>query len=315
MAALWRIEMEVDIKMTKPHLLSIVFVYMVACDEIDPVVDGKLQPCSERCISDPSAHCVSIDGTCKNGADCSSGLTCTTIDQNTTCHSQFDDGLQCRPHGFSRLLLQIEFGVGGMPISLDQAGVSPGVVWQAPRNAEFVACALFSCNPSFEVIGLSPTGRHELKKIVNFEQCVLLFGAAPASQSAFALVEENVYHESPRCEQPEAAERVVNDLAVACWAYDTTSILAASDLVHVPGSLLPGLSVIPHDSACMIHPDGSSCYEQAEDRFGVCLGGVCRSRCRTRVDCVTAGPTSPDDPCAWSCLEVSGNALGACVPN
>jgi len=299
-------------RMTRSSMTGALVMLAVGCGQ-PPAIDDDIQACDGRCIADPAARCVAVADTCQDGAQCRSGLSCVVADPRSACHAGDDLGLRCRPHGFGRLDLQTGFGVGGMPISLDQVGATPGVVWQAPHGAEFVACALFSCNPSFVTIGPSPTAAHELKKISNFEQCVLLFGAAPADQSAFALVDENAYQAPERCRGAEPGRQIVAEIAVACWAYDTTSLVAASDLVHVPGALLSSLSAIPHDRTCA--SNGDACYDAEDDRFGVCLAGACRSRCTTAVDCSIANEASrPVASCDWSCVDVPDTELRACVP-
>ena len=187
------------------------------------------------------------------------------------------------------------------------------VTWQAPEGTRHIACALFSCDPAFKRIGTSPTEQNELHKISNFEQCVLMFGAFSATQSTFPLRSDNAYRGVSSCLLTEIGPRVVNRLAVGCWAYDLTSIIAASDLIPVRGSLLPSFPLIPHDIACTA--DGDACYDAAADRFGVCLAGMSRAQCTTAVDCALAdGTTSGSGACTWSCDAVLGHDLGACVP-
>lgn len=294
-----------------PHVaLSFVIAVAVACGDTGPTRLDFIEACDELCISDPTPHCISVDTSCTNSAQCASGLTCARVASDNVCGSRGDLASQCRPAPFNRLLLQTEFGVGGMPISVEP---TRGIAWQAPKAAEFVACALFSCNPSFKTIGSSPTGKRELKTINNFAQCVLLFGASPASQSQFALINENIYRDPARCDTPVGGQRVVTELAAGCWAYDNTSLIAASELVHVPGTLVADLSVIPHNQQCA--SDGDACYDATVDRFGVCFHGACAARCISSADCVTSTMApSTDDRCPWICQPLPGEALGACVP-
>jgi hypothetical protein len=206
--------------------------------------------------------------------------------------------------------LQTNFGVGGMPISIDTTEAIPGVTWQAPRDAEYIACAMFSCRPSFAIIGRSPTSRDELKQISNFAQCVLLFSTAPANRSVLTLGLETLYEERVICDRGDAG-RLITELALGCWAYDATSVVAASDLIHVRGSVLSYVREIPHEDACAT--DGAACYDAVADLFGVCRGGSCRQRCRTSVDCAARDDSPPADGCAWSCEPVAGSSLGACA--
>lgn len=276
----------------------------------------------EICVrhSEEKPACVSGDEPCETGGQCTDGLTCATVVAQDPCSTELDDGCRCRPiafgrlsTGFRRLALQQGFAVGGMPSAVDTAEVPPRLTWQAPKDARLVACALFSCAPSFRNSGCSPTHETALFTIDNFEQCVLLFGAFPATQPGFVIGAESAYQAGPHCGPPEAGPRVVTELAAGCWAYDTTSIIAASELHPIRGSLLAGLPGLPQDGACPI--DGAACYDASADVFGICLGGDCRPRCRSRVDC-SLGASSPatDGTCGWSCRDVPGQELGACVP-
>jgi hypothetical protein len=160
--------------------------------------------------------------------------------------------------------------------------------------------------------GCSPTGDRERRTITNFDQCVLLFRAAPAEQSLFALIDENVSHEAPYCSGLVAGRHLVTKLAAGCWAYDTTRVIAASELVPVSGSLVSHLTLLPHDAPCVA--DGDDCYDGAADRFGVCFAGACATRCRTSADCALAAdqPSSPS-ACDWICQATPPDPLGACV--
>jgi hypothetical protein len=279
----------------------------------------------DRDCEAPAKPCVTEDERCVAGSQCASGLTCAEVAPRDPCFtSERDGGCWCRPIAFDRLAtgsrrlaLQQGFAVGGMPSSVDTAEIPPRLTWQAPKNARIVACALFSCTPSFAHSGYSPTDEVTLFKIDNFEQCVLLFGAFPATQPGFILGHENAYQDAyqdaPRCTAPEAGSRVVTELSAGCWAYDNTSIVAASELHPIRGSLLAGLPGLPPDAACPV--PGGACYDATADVFGVCLGGACRPRCRSPVDCSLRDPApTTSGTCGWSCLEVPGQALGACVP-
>jgi hypothetical protein len=295
---------------SRSHLCAVSLV--IGCSERAAPLTEQIEACRGRCVADPVAHCVSAGPSCANGDDCTSGLTCAFPAGPAPCVTAADTIPTCRPTHFNRLALQLGFAVGGMQISIDTTTADSSVQWKAPEHAEFMACALFSCMPSFRPIGLSPDDNDELKKIANFDQCVLIFGAFPAAQSAFVLSRESTYVGPATCLDPQPAPRVVTALAVGCWAYDTTSIIAASDLVHVPGSLLPQLPQIPHTASCE-HP-GTGCYDAGSDLFGVCVDGTCRRRCRTAADCALLGDTpTMGEHCGWSCEDVPGSELGACM--
>ncbi|HWO17856.1 MAG TPA: hypothetical protein VNO30_03745 [Kofleriaceae bacterium] len=244
------------------------------------------------------------------------------VAQDPCFTAERDTGCRCRPvaqgrlaTGLRRLALQRGFGVGGMPSFVETTEVPPRLTWQAPKNARIVACALFSCAPSFVRTGCSPTDEVALFQIDNFDPCVLLFGAFPAMQPGFVLGHENAYAASSSCTAPEAGPgaRVVTELSAGCWAYDTTRIVAASELHPIRASLLAGLPGLPQDAACM--EDGAACYDAAADVLGVCLGGSCRPRCQSRVDCsLGASAPAPGGTCGWDCRKMLGQALGACVP-
>ncbi len=282
--------------------------------------DERFQICDHLGAEDPERHCASGDRYCETSGQCASGLTCMEIDPRAPCFDELDRACQCRPLGFGRLTtgsgrlaLQHGFAVGGMASTLDTTKSPPRLTWQAPAGARYVACALFSCPPSFLKFGCSPTDENELFKIDNFEQCVLLSGAFPATQPGFILGHENAYRDPPRCAASELGPRVVIELAAGCWAYDTTSIVAASELHPIRGSLLAGIPGLPQAEACAA--DGDACLDAATDMFGVCLEGSCRPRCRSRVDCSLADPApAAGGTCGWDCSPVPGQELGACVP-
>jgi hypothetical protein len=273
----------------------------------------------------PGRPCAAAGTACKSSRQCPGGLTCMKqgpadpTSPAAPCFETDDAGCQCRPRGFGRLAigagrlaLQQGFSVGGMPSSVEVEEGTPRLTWQAPPSARYVACALFACPPQFDTFGCSPTDENALAKIDNFEQCVLLFHAAPATQPGFLLGHEHAYDEALRCAAAETGSRVVIELAAGCWAYDTTSIVAATELHPIRGSLLSDLPGIPHDAACLM--DGASCYGATADVFGVCLGGACTPRCRSRADCALADPTpSTSRACGWSCYRPTGHDLGACV--
>ena len=291
-----------------------------ASADAGPARDQRFQICDHLGPEDPKRHCVSGDRHCETSSQCASGLTCMEIDPQTPCFTELDGDCQCRPLGFGRLAtgsgrlaLQRGFAVGGMPSAVDTTESPPRLTWQAPAGARYVACALFSCPPAFVKFDCSPTDENELFRIDNFEQCVLLHGAFPATQPGFLLGHESAYPGTSRCAASELGPRVVTELAAGCWAYDTTSIVAATELHPIRGSLLAGLPGLPQDATCAT--DGDACYDPAADLFGVCLGGACRPRCRSPVDCALADPApAAGGTCGWMCSEVPGQELGACVP-
>jgi hypothetical protein len=286
-----------------------------ACATSDALPEGGegFEICNQLKATDEARYCIAADGACKTSSQCPSGLTCMT-DPKDPSSPEPNTNCSCRPLGFNRLTtgashlaLQRGFSVGGMPSFVDTAEVPPRLTWQAPPGARHVACALFSCPPRFTRAGCSPTDENELFQIDNFEQCVLLFDAAPATQPGFLLSHEHAYTDPPRCNASALGPRVVIELAVGCWAYDTTSIVAATELHPIRGSLLAELPGIPHDAACPWA--GADCYDATTDVFGVCLEGSCRPRCRTHADCALATDGMSGD----SCRPLPEQDLSACV--
>lgn len=289
----------------------------------DPAAGGELALCGGG--PDAGTECVSGSDHCERGRQCASGLACAEVLSRDPCFTaELDEGCRCRPvalqrlaAGSRRLALQRGFSVAGMSSTVETAEVPPRITWRAPAGARLVACALFSCAPSFSFKDCSPTDEVALFEIDNFEPCVLLFGAFPATQPGFLLGHEHAYEGASSCASPEAAPeagpRVVTELAAGCWAYDTTSIVAATELHPIRGSLLAGLPGLPEGGACTM--DGAACYDASADVFGVCLEGACRPRCRSRVDCSLADPTpATGGACGWTCRDLPGHELGACVP-
>jgi hypothetical protein len=291
-----------------------------ASTDAGPARDEPFRICNSLEPDDPELDCASGDQYCKSGGQCASGLTCMEIAPQTPCFTELDGYCQCRPLGFGRLAtgsgrlaLQHGFAVGGMASAVDTTASPPRLTWQAPAGARYVACALFSCPPSFLKFGCSPTNENELFRIDNFEQCVLLHDAFPATQPGFILGHESAYPGRSRCAASDLGPRVVTELAAGCWAYDTTSVVAATELHPIRGSLLAGIPGLPDDGPCLT--DGAACHDAAADVFGVCLGGTCRPRCQRAVDCALADPApAAGGTCGWTCEEVPGQELGACVP-
>ena len=194
------------------------------------------------------------------------------------------------------------------------------ITWTPPGEADFVACAVFRCNPSFNDEIREDDPSRTRRFITNFDACVLLFFVEDAQEGGVRLAVNNQYPRQAACESdlPEARE-AIEQLSFGCWAYDDTKLIAASDLQSlVPSDLVSVVPRIPTDAACA--SDGADCYDTDHGFFGICAGtgGPCRHRCVDAEDCEAAARHDGDshsDSCTWTCPAVPNSEVGVCATN
>jgi hypothetical protein len=169
---------------------------------------------------------------------------------------------------------------------------TPVFQWEVPKDAWTVVCALFGCLPEVEGRNGGP------ERIVNYDECVIaediyrLDPDAPESTPFSVLGDTGNGFVSPgdaRCasldDRPASQVRKLTALAVGCWAYSDTKLIAATRLAHLtPGDTGSYNAQIPKTARC--GADFTPCYESEKSFFGTCHDGVCQPRCTEDADCL-----------------------------
>jgi hypothetical protein len=194
-----------------------------------------------------------------------------------------------------------------------------GFAWTSPPDARFVACALFTCHPTFTARESDDpaTTPHPSSWIANAGACILHLQVSSASPPS-APVEKPRSVGAPSCVADRQYDRVIDFVAAGCWAYDPTRIVAASRLVPLSASDVAAAPVnIPTRASC--ERDNDACYDDshAHQFFGACLRGTCQPRCTSAEDCEIAGRQllgrAPEATCGWECRTVPGSLAGVCA--
>lgn len=287
----------------------------------DDSADGSR--CAGACIADPVAHCLLPDGVVAAG--CPGGLIHAHAAAGAACagaaQAEIDD-CHWRPPPIAPIdTVALIDGFAVPPMELQVAPPpAPMFRWMPPPRATFVACALFTCPPEFDrrdpddkassLIGPS--------RITNAGGCVLALAATTASPAWLPLGERQLPLVDA-CAPEHHFDRVIAFVAAGCWAYDATSVVAASRLVPLrPADLAGAVPDVPAGADC--RRDGDPCYDggHAHPFFGACLGGTCQPRCATAGDCEIAGEwllgQPAGDRCQWACRNVPTSRAGVCVP-
>jgi hypothetical protein len=278
--------------------------------------------CAMGCIADPLPHCVS-EGACRDDADCPSGLACRSEMDSSSCD---DAGAPCacrwRARQPSRLALIDGFVTHAMSLELTPGRL--GVTWSPRAGTQFVACAVFTCNPvvrervrtgneSDEPV----TDETTLWRIANAEACILELHVTDSSRTTLPIEGVPWQPAEPMCPAADRHVRVPDFFAAGCWAYDDSSVVAATELVPIaPADLAAVAPGIPADPGCA--REGALCFDPAHGFQGACAQGMCQPRCTTAADCELADArlfdTPPDARHAWDCQPVAASFAGVCVP-
>ncbi len=270
-------------------------------------------PCAGICIADPAPHCLRNDR--PGDADCPGGLVHPRAAiSGTACPGPAEEAAcQWRPppiEPFDALMLIDGFAVAPMEMH-----VTPppdlAFAWTPPPRAAFVACAIFTCNPVFEQSAAndSATSQTATSRITNTGACMLALQTTTASPSSLPIEAPQQPVPAPVCVIERSYARVIDFVAAGCWAYDSTTLIAASRLVPLrPPDLATVLPEVPAQASCP--RDQEPCYDDAHARpfFGTCLGGTCQPRCTSAQDCEVASQQllgrAPDATCRWACQTV-----------
>jgi len=274
--------------------------------------------CEEgTCTSNPLPHCVR--DTCSSDADCASGLSCRTSESETVCQGGKTNTCAWGPAGEATSALVRGFNTRTM--DLDRVPGTLRLLWTTPSRALFVTCAIFTCAP---VLGKRaqvtesdhrPTDEPYIT-ILNANACVLELETSDNSRSSVTMTGKQTQVLAKSCTATASEDRVFERLTAGCWAYDETSIIAASELIPIEPTDFPTNNAIPRDASCTQEYD--ICYEPTHRFFGACVGASCSPRCTSRSDCERAEfpllGTRPREQCGWSCSpNVPGSSVGVCI--
>jgi hypothetical protein len=315
-----------------------------ACRQVDTCLNDTMAHCvvpaSHSCRDTASEQAGRSAMRCPGGTSCQADVPANACSPSTTADIA---GARCRPmhaRTWDAHALERGFQVPRLPLSIDEA--EPGVVsvaWTPPEGGAIVACALFSCEPSFEIAGQSLDGQESTVRMANFDLCATGQRAVRASQGSLLIPTdlERVIA-ADICELASDAElrraMPVNAL-LGCWAYDDTRVIAASQLYQWL-ALAPTLA-----QECKPGTHGRPCFDASHGEFGTCAEEQCLPRCVTAHDCESeslargvpdseldggvdedaspAGDAGPPtdagpQPCRWECRPVvPGDPLGVCV--
>jgi hypothetical protein len=278
--------------MTYTCLVCIIVV--AACGE--PVRPG----CDGMCLQDPARRCIRMND-CSHDLDCPRGTSCTAAG---TCIAAKNRTL----NGSDELTLIEGFETVPMAANLDSSGTGAKLSWVAPPHAELIRCVLFTCLPEIE------HGSGGLLTISNYDKCAHLEITYATLQGTFDLGAAHLpsfkaAKNDPSCPRATGSSPLlVTDLLAGCWAYDAMQLVAATRLLDVPPAGVNDPDAIPRGPTCTTN--GRSCYDPDGDWFGICLDGVCRTRCVANTQCLVVSP-APRERCGRA---AEADLVGGCVP-
>lgn len=225
-----------------PVLWAVAAAGLVGCSNVDPT--------PVRCIGatttvfDPYRHTICMDS-CFDDLDCPRGTLCARRDEGERGSCKLPSELQ--QTSYSALL--DGFGVGEMTASLRSEGALE-LAWKAPEGARLVHCALLACAPAFRVdLGAdtwgAPTDRSAVE-IANYDRCTLASEQSEQPEGLFNLRERDNQH-TPTISPDDLASggedevkecrgygcAPISELFAGCWAYDATTIVAATPLFPI----------------------------------------------------------------------------------
>ena len=280
--------------------------------------------CATTCVADPQPHCI-VDDVCTDDADCPSGLSCSSRDDAVGGPLQ-PKACRWSPPVLDRLALVNGFATQTMALEVTS---SPelGLVWMNPRDALFVACAVFTCNPVIRVRANDsgnpsdepPTGETTLWQIANADACMFELHATDTSRSSLPLDGKQRAPETPACSpvppHDHIYDRVIDFFAAGCWAYDSHEVIAASELVPIAAVDMARVApTTPVNATCAHEYD--LCYDATHQFYGACMAGTCEPRCITAQDCELAATQLLHEPgdTTWECHPVATSLAGICTP-
>ncbi len=261
-----------------------------ACTACTADPSGDSWPCwagNGQEVFDPYQHEVCLRR-CSDALDCPRGSLCAKADEesaNGFCALPTDT-LQT-----SRRALLDGFGVEQMSATMVVEDAYE-LHWSRPPDASLVTCVLLSCPPAFRIPGdaagewLPPT-ESSRAVIANYHHCVIASEHSSQPEGSFSLRERDNQHEPPTgfmetngpgsgdADCPEHAVgdprspgphgcAPVTELLTGCWAYDGSSIVAATRLFSVDSREIYNY----HDFSSL---EGRCRPDEPSDMYRVCV--------------------------------------------
>ncbi|MDD5307062.1 MAG: hypothetical protein PHU25_07045 [Deltaproteobacteria bacterium] len=262
------------------------------------------------CVADPVPHGVTLLN-CQDDAMCPSGTACIDVSnldsdsdwpraddeagEPTRCRGTRGDKVcgipetrsgarQALTQGFHVQAFRLE------PVTDDRFKDRPAFTWHAPKGTRIVHCALFACRPAIR------EARDGLE-IANYDSCVLASELYEPGSGIFDLTNPDLEYR-PVTEKVAGCfpvkQRRISELAVGCWAYDTTHLFAATPLEIIDGrGLYNYQQAFVEDCVLEQPPDGGksedkeakACFVDGTDVIGACHDGACLNICVDNSDC------------------------------
>lgn len=250
------------------------------------------------CVADPAPHKVNLFD-CADDMDCPSGSVCVAAPDSDAgwpishgppppmldkCGGDAG-GRRCElppTRSSARQALTTGFHVKAFelrPLPGDGSVDRVAFTWAPPTDASIVHCALFACRPVIRT-----------RSIANFDSCVLADELFDSGSGVFDLANPDLeFHPRDLTDDEEndcrsTGPRRISELAVGCWAYDTTHIIAATPMLSITGKGIYNYQDAFAD-ACSPEMEGKSCLVSASGRLGACHAGDCRELCVDNSDC------------------------------
>jgi hypothetical protein len=244
---------------------------------------------SPSCVQNDPLLCPDAAGACTDDLGCRPGERCrVTLEAEGTATGQ----CEVARDDIAETALVNAFHVTRLGLTdVTEATGSEHARFRFSNEPGFrrVRCALFGCMPVFAPCDEGGTdlflfGENEERRCVLGAQDVV-----PPEQeiepASFALV---------TCEDPPSCPPITF-VRVACWAYDDTRIVRATNLLHTRArDLVPHL--ILDEAQCTRDNEGANCLDAA-GAVGACSGRSCRPRCRTDGDCAEGECAFPRQGC------------------
>jgi hypothetical protein len=257
---------------------------------------------------------------CTGDADCPSGTVCAPASSADDLEALIADFSSCAVPEKIERTCQIPATRSGLRQALTQGfGVKAfaltGVQSQtSSRSAEFtwkdagyavVHCALFACRPEVRPVD----GR---RVIANYDECVIAREIFEPGSGVFDLSNPELQYTSAihksGCKSLKGPR--ISELLVGCWAYDSTSLVAATPLEVVDLSTRDIFNYRElFASTCAADTIDRACVTSCKGRLGACRGaGDCAELCVTDRDCMTDSVTvGVEDDAATADLSPEGN--------